>query len=57
MRSTNLDKRAQVSHSFVIQVLKIGLPPRAGGGTSSSDFIPRFLLDLWALDEFKEGEE
>ena len=40
----------------MIRVLDIDLPPRAGGGTSSSDLIPKFRLDLWVLGELEEGE-
>jgi len=54
--STNLDKHVRVSHSFIIQVLEIDLPPRTGGDTGSSDFIPDFLLDLRVLGELEEGE-
>jgi len=56
VRSTNLDERVQVSHSFIIRVLEIDLPLRAGSGTRGSDFIPKFLLDLWVLGELEEGE-
>jgi hypothetical protein len=37
-------------------VIEIDVSPRANGGTRSSDFIPKFLLDLWVPGEFKEGE-
>ena len=56
VRSTNLDERVQVSHSFVIQTLEIDLPPRAGGGTGGYDSIPKLLLDLWVFGELEEGE-
>ena len=56
VRSTNLDKPAQVSHSFIIRVLEINLPSRTGGGMGSSDLIPKFRLDLWVLGELEEGE-
>ena len=56
VRSTNLDERVQVSHSFVIRTLEIDLPPRAGGGTGGYDFILKLLLDLWVFGELEEGE-
>ena len=43
VRSTNLDKRVQVSHSFVIRMFEIDLPPRASDGAGSYDFIPKPL--------------
>ena len=56
VRSTNLDERVQVSHSFVIRALEINLPPRAGGGTGSYYSILKLLLDLCVLGEIEEGK-
>jgi len=56
VRSTNLNKRVQVGHPFIIRVVEIDLPPRTDGGTGGSDLIPKFLLDLWVLCELEEGE-
>jgi len=54
VRSTNLDERVQVSHSFVIRALEIDLPPRAGGGTGS--YYSTLKLDLCVLGEIEEGK-
>ena len=56
VRLTNLDKRVQVGHPFIIRVVEIDLPPRTDCGTCGSDFIPKLLLDLWVLGELEEGE-
>jgi len=56
VRPTNLDKRVQVGHPFIIRVVEIDLPPRTDGGTGGSDLIPKLLLDLWVLGELEEGE-
>ena len=52
--SADLDERVEVSHSFVIRVLEIGLPSGTNRGARSSDFIQKLLMNLWILGEFEE---
>ena len=56
MRSTDLNERVQVNHSFIVDMPEVSVSPRTGGSVRIPNFTPNFVLDLWVFCKLEEGK-